>query len=165
MPNVAVLTEQLFPATRQLAQDVEMISHLATFAHERGRLQTNLWLMAMEGRRNSQAMIQKVQALIHKAREEEIDPEDTFSNELLAFQVCIKASILDLRAQLQEPLTAWFIRWMIRKTERELIRQHQLLGQMRTLIMEHDADVSPLLDEVFTSADDLIAALHRDVAA
>jgi hypothetical protein len=36
---------------------------------------------------------------------------------------------------------------------------------MRTLIMEHDADVSPLLDEVFTSADDLIAVLHRDVAA
>ncbi|HOW77414.1 MAG TPA: hypothetical protein P5102_15255 [Candidatus Competibacteraceae bacterium] len=161
---MTTLTEQLSTATSQLAQEIELISRLTAFAHKRGRLQTSLWLIAVEHRRNSEAMLKKIKAIIKKAGHEEIDPDDAWSVELLAFQVSIKELILTLREQLYLPLTQWPMTWLIRQTERELVRQHQNLGQARILIMEHDAEVSPLLGERFTSADGLIATLHRDVA-
>ncbi|HAS51557.1 MAG TPA: hypothetical protein DCS21_07365 [Gammaproteobacteria bacterium] len=157
-------TEQVSPTLDRLALEIEILKQTGALATQVGRLFVNQWLMARVLRRESRIFRAQIATLIQNAGSAELDPDDGFTDVLLTLQQTINRMIRLRDKQLRSPLSLG-ARWMLRGSQRLLIASHADLGWIRIAIMEHDADVSPIMGEKFTSANDLIAALHRDVAA
>lgn len=159
-----VLTERFSPTLERLALETEVLKQTGVLAVMIGKLFASQWHIARVLRREIQKLRVQITALLQKADPLELDPDDRFTDILLDLQQTINRMIRLRDQQLRSPLSLGG-RWMLRWSQRLLIASHTDLGWIRAAIIEHDADVSPVMDEVFTSADDLIAALHRDVAA
>ena len=48
--------------------------------------------------------------------------------------------------------------------QKQTLTQHRLLGLTRIVVMEHDANCSPVLDGEFDSAQSLLEALRKNAA-
>lgn len=159
---MTTVTQPAASATSRLTEYAEWVTQLAAWAYGSNRHSTHLWSIAWGVRRESQRWLRDVRSVIDAAGLREIDPDDVLTDRLLAAQVRIKATIQELRERhnlLRLP-GLWLPRWMLRRAEREFARVHAALGQARTLVLEHDADCSPV-SESFTSAQDLIDAFKR----
>jgi len=160
---LTVLTEQLSPVLDRLSLEIELFQRTGTLATQLGRLFINGWLIARVLRQDIQALRDEIATLIADAGSAELDPDDRLTDILLTLQQTIQRAIRLRDKQLRSPLSL-YAHWMIRWSRQLLMASHADLGWIREAIMEHDADVSPVMGEVFTSADKLIAALHRDIA-
>jgi hypothetical protein len=160
---MTILTEQLLPTLDRLSLEVELLKQTGALAAQAGRLFVNQWLIAWVLRRDAQGLRAQIAALLQKAGSVEVDPDDRFADLLLTLQQSISRMIRLRDEQLRSRLSLG-ARWMLRWSKSLLMVSHAELGELRVAIMEHDADASPVMDEVFTSAEDLITALHRDVA-
>lgn len=91
-----------------------------------------------------------------------IDPDNATSDLFLQVQRDLKEYIEEMDAWLKdhpqpsEPLHAGHD-----KLRRALVQWHRLMGELRTNILEHDADCSATIG-TFDNADDLIRALDQD---
>lgn len=160
---MAAYIEQRFSITERLAEEIELLFQIAAMARSAGRSSARLWLSAVELRQESALLLQDVQQMV-RASEKEIDPEDHFTDRLLALQQRTRQALAALNERMRW-LPVWAtVRWMLRKAGKELKGQHRNLGLARMLILEHDADVSPRLAGRFAAAEALIAALEKDAA-
>lgn len=89
-----------------------------------------------------------------------IDPEDQLADKLLREQQRVR-SLLSSIEQTREatPKIIWLIRFISWRICRDLLKIHTIMGQTRTIILEHDADVSTRVGP-FDNADDLINSLR-----
>lgn len=155
---MTVLTEQLSPVLDRLSLEIELFQRTGTLATQLGRLFISGWFVARVLRGEIRALRAKITALIQNAGSVELDPNDDFTDVLLTFQQTINRTVRLRDEQLRSPLSLG-ARWMIRWSRQLLVAGHADLGWIRVAIMEHDADVSPIMGHRFESADALIEHL------
>lgn len=158
------LTERFSPVIDRLNLEIEILTKIAPLAFKIGLFFANQWFVARDLSKEIKTLRAQIPAMIQEADDAELDPDDKFTEILLDFQRVINKMVQSHDKYLRSDLSLG-ARWRVRWSRKLLIASHTDLGWIRMAIMEHDADVSPIMGERFTSADDLIAALHRDVAA
>lgn len=161
---MVALTEQRLSAARGLAEEIELLFRIGALAHSTGARVARFWLAAKELRRESDRILAETRTMASEAKGIEIDPTDHGADQYLAMQLRIHRLIDGARDWANRPFLPFFLRWLLRWTERELRALHRNWGLARTIILEHDADCSPVLDGEFESADELVAALKKDAA-
>ncbi len=162
---MTALIEPQLPDIHRLAEALRLTARLASLESQTTLVQLALWWSLRRRRADYRAHLRRIEELSARrlASRQEIDPADTLSTDFLATQRLIKETIATLEeADAVPPLR--LSRWAARLSARELIEIHRLLGSMRTLILEHDADCSSVLDGRFDSAEALIAAIEKDAA-
>ena len=159
---MTAITEQRFSLADRLVDEIELIARVAALTHSQRRSVVRLWLSALDLQREGEATVRDVRQLAHEAGTVELDPDDRLADRLLALQRKVSRMIETTRAGFLAP--AWDVRWLACRAERALIAEHRALGIARTILLEHDADCSPVLAERFESAEALLAALEKDAA-
>lgn len=150
------------PDFRPLAEALRLTARLAALESQTTLLQFAVWRALRRRRNRYHALRQQIEGWSARHRTGEIDPDDALTDDLLALQQEIRVALTALETA-PAPWRPWQ-RWVHQRTARELLAIHRLLGGLRTWILEHDADRSPVPDEAFDSAEALIAALKRDAA-
>lgn len=151
------------PDFRPLAEALRLTARLAALESPTTLLQLAVWQALRRRRNRYRALQRRIEgAARNRASWQAIDPDDALTDDLLALQQEIRAAHAAIETS-PASLRPWQ-RWVNRRTARELLAIHRLLGGLRIWILEHDADGSPVLDASFASADDLIAALKRGAA-
>lgn len=153
-------------AVDYLADEIDLLFKICASARVTSNNCARLWLSAIDLRRETAALCRDIQRIVREAGTHAIDPVDRLTDRLLALQVRTQESIKQARSmrQLLAPVPFWVRRWMLRRAEKEMLTQHRLLGLTRIVVMEHDADSSPVLDGEFDSAESLLEALRRNAA-
>ena len=161
---MAALLDSPLPDFRPLAEALRLTARLVALESQTTLMQFALWRALRRRRTRYRALQRRVEVWLAQRRPHarEIDPDDALTSDFLALQREIRVTLAVIET-LPAPPRLWQ-RWMNRRTTRELRAIHHVLGALRTRILEHDADCSPVLDGRFDSADDLIAALERDAA-
>lgn len=151
-----------------LADEIDLLFKIFASARVTSNNCARLWLSAIDLRRETAALCRDIERTVREAGTHAIDPVDRLTDRLLASQVRTQESIKQVRSmrQLLDKASApfWVQRWMLRRAEKEMLTQHRLLGLTRIVVMEHDADSSPVLDGEFDSAESLLEALRRNAA-
>ncbi|MFZ1642833.1 MAG: hypothetical protein WAV07_15650 [Candidatus Contendobacter sp.] len=147
----------------RLTHETRVMLELGALAYDGASLQVSAWLVAKRMRREGRDLLASIQHRVHTTPVLEIDPDDLLSDQLLALQQSVQQLIIAQRQHLHSLLSLGN-RWLARWTVQILTAYHRDLGLARTWVLEHDADVSPVMEDSFESAEDLIAALKRDAA-
>lgn len=161
---MAILThDPLTTAIEQLTDDMREVMKLGALSRDLSRLRVGTWLMSARAYKYGRRLLDQIQEIARTAADREIDPDDSWSDELLHSQQSLHSLMNAYHRLFPSPLS-WGYRWMERWTVSRLMAYHRDLGLARQWIMEHDADCSPVVDEVFDSSDAFIAALNRKAA-
>ena len=152
-----------------LADEIDLLFKIFASARVTSNNCARLWLSAIDLRHETAALCRDIQRTVREAGTHAIDPEDCLTDRLLAWQVRTQESIEQVRSMCQlldkkAPAHFWVQRWALRRAEKEMLTQHRLLGLTRIVVMEHDANCSPVLDGEFDSAESLLEALRKNAA-
>lgn len=163
------VVEQHITLAGRLTDEMRLHQELARLRREMTHLKqqaamgaVNLWLVALEQRRDAKGLLRQVKRDVGRSTGSPFDPDDSLSDQLLAVQQKVRGLADEVRrfAVSGKPSRPW--RWLYLYAAALMEASHADWGQVRLWLMEHDADVSPVLPETFTSAESLIAALRRD---
>lgn len=163
--SIAMLKKE-FEVIDDTVDGMTHLIELAEASRDLVKLTINLWMLTNVGLRGTRSMQARLAELLSKADPNQpIDPEDQFSDHLLDDQRSVRAAIN--RLDKYHPITRridffhrWLVRWLNGRVRKNLVAMHEIFGWMRTQIMEHDADCSPIVGS-FDNADELIAALRK----
>ena len=148
---MAALSEHRFSIVANLANEIDLIVQIVSTSRFLGSALTRLILSALDYQRESDRLLSDVQRWVKGMATVEIDPDDLWTDHLLSVQKKLNQTITRAK-RLQDHRFSWTVRWLLRNFEKRLLKSHRALGLARTLILEHDASVSPVLPETFTTA-------------
>lgn len=161
---MAILThDPLTTAIEQLTDDMRDLMKLGALSRDLFNLRVQVWRMSARVCREARRYRDEIQEITCIATGQEIDPDDSRSDHVLRTQQSIH-DLMDVYRQIFPSPLSWGYHWIERWTVSRLTACHRDLGLARQWIMEHDADCSPVVDEVFDSSDAFIAALNRKAA-
>lgn len=159
------LPESRFSLVDQFVAEIDLLFKISAATGAAFAPSLRIWLSAIDLRQEVKAIHQEIVQFLREAGTCEADPQDRMTDRLLAIQGKMRGSIEQHRALLKG-MPRWMLAyWLLWMAEKEARRQYRLLGLSRTLILEHDADCSPVLDEAFETPEALRAALERDALA
>lgn len=145
----------------RIGDEMTVLLELATLTRQVTRFQASFWFTARQCIRESNGLSVDVRLLAKLCAHCEIDPNDALCGRLLVIQQRARQLISAQQAIASALPREMFIhRLLAWSTEKTLRRFHAEMGLVRDFILEHDADCSPVINESFTSADALIAALQ-----
>lgn len=159
------LPEQRLSVIDHLIAEVDLLFKISAGIGLAINSGVRLWLSAVDIRQEIKAIHRDIALLARTAGLFEIDPDDRMTDRLLGIQGKTRSSIVRLRATIRSVPRWMLTSWLLRLAERVMLDQHRLLELTRVLILEHDADCSPVLEDAFETPEALMAALERDAHA
>lgn len=150
-----------FDSADRLIEEQDLLKALIRQTGRTSRRAFRAWLGARDLRIEGKKILQGVRGRVAISGRTPVDPEDDLSDKLLNTQKKLTEAMPEDSLVIGSP---WGFRLAWRGIQREFRATHRILGQARTLVMEHDADCSPVLEETFESPDDLLKMLDQDAA-
>lgn len=118
------------------------------------------WMLVHETLRDVRNLLYAIKKMTTSTCLNAIDPEDQVADRLLKGQRRVHSIIKSIdQTRKATPKIMWDMRFVLWRIYKDLLKIHTIMGQTRTMILEHDADLSPGMGS-FDNADDLINFLR-----
>ena len=150
---------QKLESIEEIVSILEQMRHLTQISKKATERIIATWMLVRETLSDVRNLLHAIE-ITTSTSSMAIDPEDQFADKLLQGQQRIRLLLSSIEQTREAtPKIMWLMRFILWRICRDLLKIHAIMGQTRTIIMEHDADVSPRVGP-FDNADDLINSLR-----
>lgn len=159
--SVALLVEEITGVTKT-AEGVAKLVDVALLSSDIAKRVVQTSRLAEATLRQARLLLKDVQSTDPN---QALDPQDELCERLLKAQQELREVIASIDDELQKRSISRWVHWLVvwtgwRRLRIKLAALHAVLGEIRTFILEHDADCSGL-GPAFSSLDELFSHLDR----